>query len=266
MNNKHIRSAIFAALFSLFFIACESVDPLIDEVKFSREFTPTKITTVNGQTQATISWSSSLFSESTVTYAVELSKDLSFSVIEYSLTTTGLEAIITNKDIKIKQDHYARVKAKGETESGDSKWLASGVFRITGEQIFLPVTEADLAYNAATVKWTVGGTVTTLTVTPKDGQTTEFILSDDEKTAGAKAITGLLPGKIYTAEIFNGTTSRGTVTFTTFSLTVPAAALTIYLDADDVFSQNTFDTLTKASVTFVFPQGSVYGAGAALVL
>jgi hypothetical protein len=266
VKKRYIRTGIFVTVLSLACVACQTVDPLIEELKLDRKFTPTEISTNNGQTQATIRWSASLFSSNAVPYELEISKSETFAVIEYSLTTTSLEAVVTNTDIDIKQDHYARVRAKGEDASGDSGWLISGVFRITGEQIFLPITEADLAYNGVTLKWTIGGDVTKVTITPNGGSTTEFTISEDEKTAGAKAITGLFPAITYTAEIFNGTTSRGTTTFTTFSLDVPEAELTIYLDADDVFAQTTFDTLTKASVTFVFAQGSVFGGSTALVL
>jgi hypothetical protein len=268
MKNQYIRLAFFIGLFSFGFISCDDLaDPIVSGHEFERQFTPTKISTTNGQTQATVRWSASLFSETdAVSYKIEVSKTLDFAVIEHTATTTNLEVFVTNEDIEIKIDHYARVKALGATESGDSGWIISGAFQITGEQIFLPVVEADLAYNAATVRWTVSGSVTIITLTPEGGSSTEFTLTDEEKAAGAKAFTGLLPAVTYTAEIFNGTTNRGAVIFTTFSIEVPAADLTIYLDSDDVFAQTTFDTLTKASVTFVFPQGSVYGASAALIL
>jgi len=268
MKNKYISAGFLIGLFSLTFIACDdNIDPLVEALELNRQFTPTVVTTTNGQTQASIQWSASLFTEPDgVSYFIEISKDETFAVIAYSLTTTEIQAVITNEDIEIKQDHFARVKALGQDGREDSGWKVSGAFKITGEQIFLPVTEADLAYNAATVKWTVSGTVTTLTVAPEGGQATEFTLTDDEKLAGAKTITGLLPATTYTAEIFNGTTNRGTTTFTTFSLEVPDADLIVYLDNTHVFSQNTFDTLTVASVTFVFPQGTVYGSTTRLTL
>lgn len=266
MKYSYIRLGVLVTFFSFAFVACETVDPLIEELKLDRRFTPAEITTSNGQTQATIRWSASLFSTDAVEYEIEASKTENFTVIEHSLTTTSLEAIITNADIDIKQDHFARVRAKGNNGSDDSGWLVSGAFRITGEQIFLPITEADLAYNGVTLKWAAGGSVTLITITPEGGSATEYEIEDAEKTARNKTISGLLPAITYTAEIFNGGTSRGTVTFTTFSLDTPEADLTIFLQEGDVFSQTTFDTLTQASVTFVFAQGSVFGGNTALVL
>jgi hypothetical protein len=269
MKNKYIRLALFIGLFSFGFISCDDLaDPIVKDLEFDRQFTPTRVTTSNGQTQATIQWSASLFSETgAVTYKVEVSKTLAFTVVEYSTTTSSLQAVITNQNIEIKQNHYARVKALGATEAEDSGWIVSGAFQITGEQIFLVVREADLAYNSVYLRWAAAGTdVTEIVLTPETGSASNYTITADEKTASAKTIVGLQPATGYTAEIFNGTTSRGTVSFTTFSVDVPDADLIIYLDGDDVFTQTTFDTLTATSVTFVFPQGSVYGADAALVL
>lgn len=268
---KILMRSLFIAfgVLSVILVACDDLaEPIITELETERLFTPTTVTTSNGETEATVQWSKSLFSgDEVITYAVEVSKDLTFALIEHSLTTTDVEAAITNQDITIKQNHYARVKAVGSEGIEDSNWIVSGAFQITGEQILLPVDEADLAYNAATVRWDAeGGDVTTITLTPQGGVAQDFTLTAGEKTASAKAFTGLLPATTYTAEIFNGTTSRGSIEFTTFSLAVPSAALTIYLDNTHVFTQTTFDTLTKASVTFVFPQGSVYVTSAALIL
>src|SRR5688572_23345360 len=112
MRNKHLYRTVFIALFAFALAACEDkIDPLIEEIEADRWFTPTQIATSNGETQAYISWSESLHSQDTATYELEVSKDLTFAVIEYSVSTLALQATITNEDIDIKIDHYARVRA-----------------------------------------------------------------------------------------------------------------------------------------------------------
>jgi hypothetical protein len=269
MKNMYIRLGFFIGLFSFGFISCDDlVDPIVSDLEFDRQFTPTRITTTNGQTQATIQWSASLFSETgAVTYKVEVSKTLAFTVIEYSTTTSELQAVVTNQSIEIKQEHFARVKALGATETEDSGWIVSGAFQITGEQIFSNVTEADLTHSSVTLKWVSGGNVTSITLTPDNGAPTEYPITDEEKTANVKTITGLTQGTNYTAEIFDGGTSRGVTTFTTFSLEVPEAELIVVLEDDKLIEEQIdFSTVSVSSVTVVFEQGKVYNSGATMVL
>jgi hypothetical protein len=266
MKIKNIYSGILASMLCLTFVGCDdNIDPIVDQLKTDRPFTPTNVTTTNGQTQATIRWNPSLTGEG-VMYTVEVSKNLTFDVIEHTLSTTDVEATVTNEDIDIKQDHYARVRADGEEGGEDSGWSVSEAFRITGEQIFLSVREEDLTFNSVYLRWTVAGDVTKITLTPDGGSSTDYVTSAGEESAGAKTITGLTFGTEYTAEIFNGETSRGTVTFTTLSLDIPDADLVISLNGTESFTQNTFDTLTKARVVFVLPQGSVFSASTAMIL
>ena len=201
---------------ALLWVACK--DDAEEQLKLSRQFRPAAFNIVGGETAAEISWSPSLFTlPGEVEYIVEVSKDgVSFSNVEYTITTAEAEVTILDTDIDIQTDYFARVKALGKNNTGDLNWLYSSSFRITGEIFILPINEYDILPDGALIRWSVEGNLTKITMTPTGGAAFDVAISPAEYNAGQKLVSGLTQNTTYKAEIFNASgTTKGFVTFTT---------------------------------------------------
>jgi hypothetical protein len=147
---------------------------------------------------------------------VEISKDgTDFTDVEVIRTTAEPGVIVTDTEIDIKTDYFVRVKAIGANGAGDSNWLISEPFQITGQVFILPVQEYDVVADAAKIKWEVEDVLTKIVVTPLSGTAFEVTISATEAAAGEKIISGLTANTTYTAEIFKGDVTKGSVMFTT---------------------------------------------------
>ena len=110
--NYKINGSKLVALFLFLAMACSKDE--VGTLSLSRQFSPTKFTITNGETQSTVTWSASLFTTSgNVSYAVEVSDNADdFSTPVYTTTTTDVSIVLTDNDLVIKQNYYARVKAE----------------------------------------------------------------------------------------------------------------------------------------------------------
>src|SRR5688572_499067 len=137
MNMNSIKNSLkWMLLFSLpalLWVACK--DDAEEQLNLSRQFRPAAFTIVGGETAAEVSWNPSLFTlPGEVEYMIEVSKDgVNFSNVEYTATTAEAGITILDTDIDIQTDYFARVKALGKNNTGDSNWLYSSAFQITGE-------------------------------------------------------------------------------------------------------------------------------------
>jgi hypothetical protein len=217
MNRLH---KIFISLMLLVAVivivsSCKEDEP--DELRLSRLFKPTGFDIETGETSAAISWNPSLFTQpGEVEYLVELSKDPdNFANPELSRTSAESELTVTDTEIDIKTDYYARVKALGINGADDSNWLVSDAFQITGQIFILPVNEYDVTTTAVKIKWKVEDVLTKIVITPQGGAAAESSISASEASAGEKVVEGLTPNTTHTVEIFKGDISKGSATFTT---------------------------------------------------
>ncbi len=186
-----------------------------------RQFTPGDITIRAGEIDAVLTWNASLFATSNTDYTVQISTDSNF--VDTPLATFVVPkptATITDSVLDIKIDYYARVKANATAESAESFWIRSAKFQITGEQIFLPVQDVDVADKFALLKWRHTEGLTKITLTTGAGVTTEVPLTPADVAANQKLITDLTPLTQYEAKIFKGTLQKGQVIFTTKELNV----------------------------------------------
>jgi hypothetical protein len=103
-----------------------------------------------------------------------------------------------------------RVKAVGD-DINDSKWV-SATFTTGAEQILFPVDPDDITANSVIIRWPAGEAATHITLTPGDINQN---LTESELAEGAVSITGLQGETSYTAKLMNGTSTRGTIAFTT---------------------------------------------------
>lgn len=224
-------SLVIISLLTILALACEKEEET--EFKPDRFFTPGRITVTSGETTAKLEWKPSLHIADTVIYVVEVSKDSLFAgTIEFTAETKQDSLIITDHNIQIKQKYFARIKAKGQGTVADSKWEYSPSFAIRGEQIFLPINDANLKDKSVLLKWRVTSGLTKITLVPASGGiATEISLNATDLDAGEKLITDLTPNTTYVAEIFQNTTSKGTIGFTTKE---PSIFTVVLSPADDL--------------------------------
>jgi hypothetical protein len=188
-----------------------------EQLKLSRQFTPAAFEIESEETLVTVAWQRSLFTiEGEVEYAVEVAKDITFSNPEITTTTTETSLTFLDTEIPIKTDYFIRVKAVGKNGADDSNWLVSEAFRIRGESFVLEFVESDATADAALIKWLAGKDVAKIVFTSTTGPAIEVTVSELEKNAGEKDVTGLASNTNYTAELFNSEgVGKGAVTFTT---------------------------------------------------
>jgi hypothetical protein len=188
-----------------------------NELKLSRNFAPSSVTTALTETTVKISWPASLFTlPGAVTYQVDVSKDPSFSNIDYTVQTADVSTTVTETNIAVRQNYYARVKALGADGTNDSNYISSAAFKMTGEQWLYPIPATDATDVAVLVKWKVNPNLTRIVVTPAAGGTgIEVALTAPDHAIQQKAVTGLAQLTNYNAEIFQGTSSKGIYPFKT---------------------------------------------------
>jgi hypothetical protein len=217
MNRLHkiFISVILLAAVIVVVSSCKEDEP--DELRLSRLFKPTGFDIETGETSAAINWNPSLFTlPGEVEYLVELSKDPdNFANAELSKTSAEPGITVTDSEIAIKTDYYARVKALGVNGANDSNWLVSDAFQITGQIFILPVREYDVTSDAVKIRWEVEDVLTKVVLTPQGGAAAEFAITADEANAGEKTISGLTANTTYKAELFKAQISKGDVTFVT---------------------------------------------------
>jgi hypothetical protein len=107
------------------------------------------------------------------------------------------------------------VKAVGTEDRGDSNWLVSSSFRILGEQFLLPVTTENVIDKAVRLYWKPNPDLTKIVITPAGGAPIDIVLNSTDLAATMRQINSLTPATNYTAEIFAGVKSKGTLLFIT---------------------------------------------------
>jgi len=212
-KNILLRVLMFTA--AVITVSCKSDSE--QDLILKRQFEPAAFDITNGETSVVIAWDNSLFTTAgDVQYKVELSKDISFSSVEVTKTTTESTLTFLDTDIDIRVDYYARVKAIGTSPTADSNWLISEAFRITGELFILPIAESDVVVNEAIIHWEAGHDIAKVVLTPVTGSPTEVSVTSEQDAAGEIEVTDLTPSTTYNAEIFaSDGVSKGSVEFTT---------------------------------------------------
>lgn len=183
-----------------------------------RTFTPSSISSTNGETSVTLTWPAALFTTTgNVDYTVEVSKTTDFAVIAYTATTSDVTMVITDDKLVIKQSYYARLKAKDKNGTPESNWVVSSSFRITGEQFLNTVDNTSVTDVAVRLTWRLSPDLAKITITPAVGSPFDVTLDATDLANGVKVISGLTQQSSYNAEIFTATKSKGTATFKTLA-------------------------------------------------
>jgi len=238
MNKRIAFTAAVALLFAFSISACRKPET---ELEMGREFaTSSDIAIRTGPTEAVISWSEAVNTDSTVSsYTVEVSKDSLFASAEKLTYRVDAPTVtVTDREINIRTTYYARVKTNGATSEKDSRWIRSKGFQITGEQIFQAVRDAEVKHNSVILRWrdTTGAALVKITLTPAGGTPTDYPLTQTDIDSSYKKIEGLEPATDYSAQIYSTEKEKGLIRFRTKDVPVyaytlsPGTDLTAVLD------------------------------------
>ncbi|MGD9928824.1 MAG: DUF5123 domain-containing protein [Mangrovibacterium sp.] len=256
---------IFATLAGLLlFSACVDKNDWDVDSSYSRMFRPANLA-VTGVTATTADVNFVAIPGSAY-YLVELSQDsLVFENIVATLDTTA--NLFTLENLDGNTAYSIRVKAVSEDQNKEGSAWSALYFKTRAEQIMEPVLPGDIMSRSVNLRWTAGATVTRLVVFESEDEpaVVDIELSEGAISSGALKVSGLSPETSYVAFLLNDTKQRGSATFTTYP-DVPDADLLFMMEATDVLTQETFDTLTVSSVTFAFPAGSFYTFDGTLML
>ncbi|TCO19358.1 uncharacterized protein DUF4957 [Pedobacter psychrotolerans] len=194
--------------------ACKKSEDQPDEP--ARLFKPSEVKITSGETQAKLTWTVPLMATGkTLKYSIDFSTDSTFATIKYSATSDTAGVTVTEDNIPVRTKYYARVKANATADQPESKYVRSSVFQLSGTQLFLAVRDNDIKETNITLRFkpTVG--LSSIVLTPATGAAVTTSLSTADAAAGIKTISGINAGVLYSAELFDGTKSKGLVTFTT---------------------------------------------------
>jgi hypothetical protein len=215
MNKRNIISGLLLGmLVTLISVSCKKEkDQTWEQI---RMFMPGTISIASADTTVTLQWNPSLFTEGkNVSYTVEVAPDSSFTNIVYREVVDTNKVVLSATNLAVRTNYVARIKADSTGNVPSSRWVISGRFAMTGEQIFLNLQPTDVIDVAVMLKWRSTAGLTRIVLTPASGTPREIALTAGDITAAQKMITGLTPNTQYTAEIFAGTRSKGLVTFRT---------------------------------------------------
>lgn len=211
--NKMLRTISLAICSVALFAGCTKTE---DDPVLPRQFKPGDITVQAGETQARLQWVRSQLAEPGTTYRLEVSTDTNFAAAApIAVEIEENSYVLTESELEVEVKYFARVRANAINSTEQSGWVHSNGFRITGEQIFHPVQDAELKDKTVTLRWRPSTGLTRIVLTPTGGTAQEITLVADDLTASLKLIEGLTPLTSYTAAIYAGTVRKGITTFTT---------------------------------------------------
>lgn len=216
MKKIFINIGLFIGFSSMFLLnSCkEDIAPVVDQLSFSRAFTPVGLSSViSNVTTVTLSWSPV---KNTDHYILETYKGTDFIESALIQTDTVPAPIGTVNVIKLQfvlpagdTQFSTRIKAVSALEGvEDSKW-ASTAFKSGPENLFTSYKSELSGLNSCTVRWKPGSVVTALLFV--NGTTeTSYPITAGEMAAGVKNLTGV-PNAKYEVRLMNGTFVRGKI-------------------------------------------------------
>jgi hypothetical protein len=211
MKGKYIIKGLVAAFLVVALAAsCDSYnEPLLDGIGNTQAFSPVGLTAkVKSQTTVELNWTAK---EDVDHYVVEFSaNDPEFKTIFKTVQVSGSELPIS---IKLEGETVYSIRVKGISSAGleDSKWSITSATTLS-EQLFLPIQVGDILGKQATLRWVPNSNVTQIILKPGD---ITHVITPQEKIDGIATVTGLSSQTIYTADLFNNTSRRGSEVITT---------------------------------------------------
>ena len=198
----------------------KSVDGNIEDGSTRRSFTPSKLKVTTKRDSAVFTFAAPLFAVNGLTYTIEISKDTSFSTIDYSVVTDTTMAVVTDANIALGTPYHARVRVNPyKSFAASNYYLPTGTFKLVGIQYLKVIRDFEISTSSVLLHWYVNNYtsgVTKMVLSPSGGTPIEFPITAGEAGTGEKNITGLNPAKKYAIQLFAGTKSMGTGTVTTY--------------------------------------------------
>jgi hypothetical protein len=211
---KYVKTKIFTSLAVMSLLATASClqDPS-DEVKTADQlFRPILFT-------ATIDGGSAYFSWVPIknaSYSLELSRDSLKFERELQVIPLDSTAGFLVENLWSQSRYSARVKAVSKNPAVKNSEYQTVTFTTGIENIFFKLDTAGVSTDRLRLDWDASRIATHIKILAGTAETTAT-LSDGEKLAGSRLITGLKPATAYTFRIYNGEMLRGTTSATTRS-------------------------------------------------
>lgn len=209
-----LRTISLAITAVVVFAGCTKTE---DDPVLPRQFKPGEIVVQAGETQARLQWVRAQMAEAGTTYRLEVSTDTNFAAAAPIVVEQLADNfyVLTEADLEIETKYFARVRTNALNTTEQSGWVHSNGFRITGEQIFLPILDAEVKDKAVTLRWRQSAGLTHILLTPGGGTPFEVPLTADDINASLKIVDGLTPLTPYSVAIYAGTVRKGISSFTT---------------------------------------------------
>ena len=261
---NYIAAAALLGLVAMTNFSCIDGNDWDTDSSYSRLFSigEDDISVSSTATTATVTFSTVSGAEY---YIIEISEsELTDDMSMGTGTVYGSDQSITSSPYVISgltpdTEYYLRMKAMSSTTT-ESLWTYYNdeSFTTKTEQI---IDDYSYTYNSITITWEGGSSVTSVVINDSDGtEVVSYTLSSSEIAAGTVTIEGLDQLTTYQLILYNGTTKRGTVDFTT-PAKVPDADYIAYLAEGDSINTTLFDDAVAAgyeSITVALPAGSTY--------
>lgn len=216
MKSKKIQTWIYGLglLFVFSAVACEDdIDPLVEEIAYERALTPVGLTArVSNVTTVTLRWTHVYHAEK---YSVELHADsMKFENPVGTYETAASPLVIP--DLNGDTQFSVRLKAIGDSTVNDSKW-SEVAFRTEIDNILEDFGDSDVWGDQVTFRWPADKSVTSIELTPDEGEMISHEFTETEKTEGKATVSGLTAATKYNVIMYNGTQRVGITSFTTLA-------------------------------------------------
>jgi hypothetical protein len=199
---------LMAAGVLLLLPSCKEEEEVFERVRL---FRPVELTTNFDGTTVELSW---LPIKGATEYVVDLSMDsLQFSNIVESFTGIS-EAKIVIPELAGGTRYSVRVKALADEEQYNSQF-AELTFVTPTENILYQISSDQIGPTDVVISWDPSKTVSHIVITPEEGSSIQYEITEEEKAAGEKLCEGLEGETNYVAEIYNGEIQRGAIPFKT---------------------------------------------------
>jgi len=209
MKRIFINIGIIPGLFTMLFLtACkEKIDPIVDELNFSRSFTPTGLTAqISKITTVTLNWTAV---KNVDHYVVEIYQGTDF-IPASSVYTADIAGDLTTYTYVLPAgdtQFTARLKCVSSLDGvAESKWISAG-FKSDPENLFTGFKSEMTGISTCTVRWLPGSTATAL-VFDNGPAETSYPLTAGEIATGVKSLSSIPNGK-YEIRLMNSTFVRG---------------------------------------------------------
>jgi len=229
MKTYHHIIALSLVSVSLGLTACSGPMDEITSLILDRNFSPIGLEAKNVTTStANLSWQPA---SGATSYEVEVYPDdsLAFTTTPQTFSTKGVSLNLEGLTYDTK--YSVRVRAVDANDaSRNSKWT-SVYFRSDAQQILNKMALEDVGDKDVVISWPSDSTVNSASIFDDQGNVVlTNAITEEERTAGRRTISGLTPETNYIVKIYNNGKERGSKKFTTI---VDLSGATIVRSNDD---------------------------------